>query len=162
MKNKELQELLRGIDLAGSLKGIKFAYAMAKNRNLIKQELTTLQEIVKPNEKYSEYENKRIKLCEEYADKDEKGKPKMEILNEATKEYVISDRKGFDKALEDLRKEYKEVLDERDAQIKEVNELLEKESDLVPFMVEYEDLPQDITGNMLSLIINLVKEPVKK
>ena len=75
MKNKELQPLLQSIDAVGNLSGVKFVYAIVKNKKLITAELETLQEAIKSSEKFLEYDKERIVICEKHADK-ENGKPK--------------------------------------------------------------------------------------
>lgn len=154
MLAKQLQVLSQGIEACGELKGVKFAYALAKNKALLKTELETLQTAITPSEKYMSYEKARVALCEVHAEKDEKDKPKME-----GNEYVITDRKKFDKELEKLQEEHKEVITEREGQVKEFNELLEKESDYKPFMIEYSDVPEDISSKQMSGIVSIVKEP---
>jgi len=153
MKNKQLQPLLQGIDAVGNLSGVRFSYCMSKNRKLITAELETLQEAIKPKEKFLEYDKERIALCQKYADK-ENGKPKMENNN-----FVITDRKEFEKEIEKLGKKFNAVLDEREKQGKEFQELLEKESSFVPFKLDYEEIPKDITAKQMDGIIELIKDP---
>lgn len=154
MLNKQLQTIAKGLNAVGNLKGVKFAYAVAKNKVLVDRELEILQTAINPNEKFKKYEEERIKLCEVFAEKDEKDKPKME-----NNEYIITDRVKFDKELDKLQKELSAVVAERDAQVKEFNELLNKESDFKPFMIEYEDVPTDITSDSMSLIVDLINPP---
>ena len=170
MKNRELEELARGIYDCSSLIGVKFACALAKNKKAIDKEVKLLQETLKFTKNYEEYENKRIKLCDEFATKDENGKPQIKVLGcnvvsgikREEGEYVFTDenKKMFEEKLAVLRKEYTEELDERKKQIKEFNELLENEADIELYMIAFEDVPQDITTNMMSAIIYIVKDPI--
>lgn len=156
MENRQLQVLLQGINAVNSLQGVKFAYGINKNRKAIERELETLQEAIKASDKYTEYDKKRIELCEKHAVKDDNGKAKME-----NNEYVITDKDAFDKEIDTLRAKYKDAIDEREAQLKEFSELLKKESDFVPFKIAFEDVPEDITSDAMSKIIDLIDEPVK-
>ena len=117
--NEKLQSVYQGIEAVSGLKGVRFAYAMARNKSALKKELETLQEAVKASDKFAEYDKKRIELCEQYADKDEKDKPKLE-----NNEYVFSkaNKVKFDKELDAFRKGYKQTLDDRKAQLKEFKE----------------------------------------
>lgn len=156
MLNEKLQGLYQGIEAVSGLKGVRFAYAMAKNKSALKRELETLQEAIKMSEKYGEYEEKRVELCEQHSEKDDKGKAKLE-----NNEYVILSKAQFDKELGKLRKEYESVIEERTAQIKEFNELLKKESEFKPYMVAYESVSEEISSSQLSGIIELIEEPKK-
>lgn len=164
--NEKLSSLMQGIEAVSGLKGVRFAYSMARNRLALKRELETLQEAIKASDKFAEYDKKRIELCEQHADKDEKNKPKM--INVGTEkapreEFVFSkaNKVKFDKEVDVLQKENKAILDERDAQLKEFAELLKKESEFKPYMIAYEAIPEDISSSQLSGIIDLVEEPKK-
>ena len=172
MKNKELQFLLQGIESCSELKGIKFAYSLAKNKKAIEKEMDALQEAIAPSKEFAEYDKKRIELCNQHAEKDETGKAKMEVVGysivggqkKEESEFVFTEenRKIFRKELEVLRKEYKEVMAARDKQIEEFNKFLEKENDFKPYVIAYKDIPEDITSGMMNSIIELVGEPVKE
>ena len=165
MKNKDLQLLLQGIGSCSNLKGIKFVYSLAKNKKAIEKEVDVLQAAIVPSKEFVEYEKKRIKLCNKYAEKDESGKSKMEVIGkrgESEFVFVEENRKIFSKELEVLRKEYKEVMEARDRQIKEFNKFLEKENDFEPYVIAYEDIPEDITSIMMSSIIELIADPIIK
>jgi len=101
MTNQDLQRLLSGINSCGNLKGVKFSYALSKNRKMIMAELETLQEAIKPSEAFAEYDKKRIELCEKFADQ-ENGKAKLVNNN-----YVFSDenKAKFEKAMEEIKDE---------------------------------------------------------
>ena len=153
MKNKELGPLLQRINACGNLSGVKFAYALSKNKKLIMREIEMLNEVIKQSEEYAKFEKKRVELCEKYAKKDEKGKPKIE-----KNEYLIANRKKFEKELEKLRADNKEPLDKREIQVKEFNELLENESSYVPFKIKLEDVPKEITASQLDGIKDLIND----
>ena len=157
--NQKLGELFQGIKSVSELKGVKFAYGMAKNRRLIEEESKILQEALKPSDKFQEYDKKRIEMCEKYADKDDKGKAKLE-----KNAYIFSveNKKKFDKDIEGLRKEYKKEVDDRETQAAEFQKLMEKESDYKPFIIAYEDVPEDITSDQMNGIIDLIGSPKEK
>lgn len=158
MLNEKLQALYQGVESVSGLKGVRFAYAMARNKLALKRELETLQEAIKASDKFIEYDKKRVDLCEQYADKDDKDEPKLE-----NNEYVFSkaNKVKFDKELDKVREEYKTVIDERTAQLKEFGELLKKESEFKPYMIAYESVPEEITTDAMSRIIELIEDPKK-
>lgn len=78
MKNKEIYRLVRGLQQCGELKGIKFAYAVAKNLRLLSNDFEVLLASIK-------------KLQEEHAKKNEEGKAIIE-----NNDYIMKDFKLFD------------------------------------------------------------------
>ena len=160
MKNKQLYELLEGIRQAGSLKGIKFTYGLARNKKLVEKEIEILSEVSKPNEDFEELEKKRIELCKVHAEKDEKGEPKIEMIGNTPKSsYVIEDKKKFEKELEKMMKENAKVVEAQEEKNKQFMELLEENSEFKPYMIEFVDIPEDITSETISKLIDLIKEP---
>ena len=47
----------------------KFTYAVSKNKKKLEPEIKILQEMDIPNEDFKKYEENRINLCKEYAEK---------------------------------------------------------------------------------------------
>lgn len=154
MKNGQLEGLMRGIDSCGDLKGVKFAFGLAKNKKMIERDFEIFQEAIKPSKEFIEYDIKRVDLCKELADKDEKGNPIMEENNYI----VIKNKKDFDVRNKALTEQNQTAVDDRKKQIKEFNELMNKESDLKPFLITCNDVPNDITSRQLSGIIDLIGE----
>jgi len=148
MKNKFLESLIRGIDAAGNVGDIKFRYALAKNRKKLIEEISSMNEMLKPSTEFNEYDRERMDLAAKMANKDKNGKPIVE--NDA---YVFSDKSKFKKEFEKLKKENKKVLDEREKQIKEFNDFLDMESTFEPHKIKQEDLPKNPDGSpMLSAV----------
>ena len=153
MKNKDIIVLSQALQLVGNLTGIKFVYGVVKNMNILKPEIELLQKTIEASDKFIEYDTKRIELAKKYSSKDEKGNPMVQ-----ENEFVISDRAGFDKEIEKLKKEYKKVLDIREEQLKQYRELLEENADIKLHMINFEDVPVNITSAQLSGIFCLIKE----
>ncbi len=154
MKNGQLEGLMRGIDACGDLKGVKFAFGLAKNKKMLVKEFEIFQEAIKPSKEFIEYDQKRVDLCKELADKDEKGNPKMESNNYI----VIKNKEDFEIRSKALTEQNQSAVDDRSKQIKEFNELMNKESDFKPFLIARNDIPDDITSKQLSGIIDLIEE----
>lgn len=157
MKNKILTRLVQGISNIRPLEGVKFAYALAKNKRLIVSELEIFDDLTKMSEEYAGYEKKRIELCEKYCQKDENGKAIM-VKNE----YTIKDRKKFDIEQGKLSKNNKKPIEDRKKQIKEFNEFLEKESSFTPFEIKMEDIPVNINSGEFDNIFELIEEDKSK
>ena len=133
------------------LRGSKFAVAVTKNKNLIQEELQRLQELINPTEKYVEYENRRIVICEKHSNKDDKGNA---IIND--KKYDIIDYTQFNKELDELKGEYVDELKNRENQVIVYNEELNKEIDMKFFKVTEFELPLDITSKQIDSIIFMI------
>ena len=135
-------ELLRINDLlvkSINYKSHEFAYAIFKNKQLIDEILKDVEFINDVDEKFMEYENKRIELCRICAKKDPDGK---EIVQEGR--FAIQDNDTFTKGMDELRAEYKEVVDKRDEQLNRFNLIMQEDVDLDFVKVEKKDLPTEI------------------
>ncbi len=153
MKNNDLMRLMDGFDSVNNLEGVKFAYAVSKNRRLVINEIETLQDCIKPAEKYTEYDKKRMELCEKYSEKNDNDEPITE-----NGQYKITDRVEFDKSIDELKKSYNGEIESRVKQLDEYKELLNKETVLELHKISLGDLPKDITSGQLNSIYEIIKE----
>lgn len=154
LKNKDILSLNQALNTVGNLSGVRFSYAVAKNKKLIETEIEALNVALKASEKYTEFDTKRVELCKRLADKDEKGVAKMDNNSFV----IIANKEEFDKELEALRTEYKEEIDAREAQIKKFNEMMEEESSFVPHKIKLADLPANITAKQTTDLFEIIEE----
>ena len=114
MKKNEILQLYRALNTLGQLQGVKFSYSISRNLAILKPEIEALEKASTASEEFIEMDKERIKLVEEYAEKDEKGKPKKK-----GNEYVIPEDKkeDFENAFEAFKIEHKELYDAREKQI---------------------------------------------
>lgn len=137
----------------------KGAYGIAKNKKLFETEIKSMEEAKKnlkyPEEKLSEFHNKRVELCKEFADKDEAGEPKV-----SGQTFVISDegRVAFDKKFATLREEYKETLEEQDKVDAEFRAFLAEEIELVVHNIKIDDMPNGLTAQQLEALGEIIAE----
>jgi len=145
MKYKDLIRLSAGLQAVGNLPGAKFSYAVYRNLDKVRQVLKPLQGILKQSDEFKEYEKQRIKICEDCAEVDNGGKA---IKDEKDGSYQIADAKKdlFDRNISALKKKYQAVIDDREKQAEEYNELLDEElkEPLDLHMVNFSDLPEEI------------------
>jgi|TARA_E500000318_G_C3359874_1_gene134263 GTP-binding protein EngB required for normal cell division len=127
--NKEMLDTLHGLYAVQDLKGVKFAVAVSKNIERLKNELKHIDEASKPSPEFQ-------KLMTE-ADKIEKDEKAEELLMK-------------------LESENQELIDKRKAQLEEVNELLEEDIEIDLITMSEHNLPQDITAKQLGAIIRIV------
>lgn len=158
MKKSEIIELYNGLSGVLGLVGVTFGYSVNKNLAIIKPEIEALQKALTPSEKFLEYDAKRVEIVKKYAKKDEK------------QEFVLFDvggRKSFDVAgqeeaveneVKPLKEEYKEAIELNEKQMKEYNELLDKEAKIDLYKVKLENLPKEITGEQQKSIFAIIEE----
>lgn len=154
MKRKELFPLKQALERVSTLKGVKFAYSIAKNLQEVNKEIEAVNKAIAPSEEFIQYEKELINLNEEYAEKTEEGNPKVENNN-----YVISPKKrgAYEKRIEELKKKHKKVLSERDEQIKEYQALLEENVDITLHKIQEDNLPSDITVEQIHGILQVIE-----
>ncbi len=154
LKRTRLFGLIQGINVALLLSGAKFAYALVKNKKKIQSELDILKEVAKLTEEPEEFRKKRIELCEQHCEKDDK--KKAIIKNNS---YCgLNDNKEFNKEIENLKIEYKTALEEQKKAIEEHNKLLQEEVEIDLYKVLLKDVPEGITGKQLEAIQEIVEE----
>jgi hypothetical protein len=136
----------------------KGAYAIAKNKKIAETEVKALQEAqqkVTVPEKFQEYEEKRLDLCEEVADKDEEGKS-IKINN--GQQFAISPENQdiFNEKLKVLREEYKEAIEAKDKVEKDFFDLLAEEIEIDFHKVKIDDLPDNITASQIEALDEII------
>lgn len=130
-----------------SLRGAKFAFSVAKNRLRIKPIIEALEAVRDQGvEILREFNERRVSLCSELADKDEEG------LNKITNRQfsITENREEFDARFDKLLSQYQSEIDEKKRFDAEFMELLEKEEEIDLHMVGISDVPDDISVSTMS------------
>jgi len=154
MKKSELEVMaLAMAQISVEKVPVKLAYAIAKNRGKIKEEMLALEAARQP---LKEFEEKRIELCRELCDKDANGKPIMEekegMAGRAKSFKGIAGNDEFQRRLDVLKKSYKKVFDELEA-------IENQEADEVNFhMVDIETLPNEIQPGVLEALMPMIRD----
>lgn len=141
MKNKDL--VYFNFNLLANLSGTQFAYIVAKNISLIRDEVEFLLK-ARPKE-YIEFEAKRLDLAKEYAIKDELERPIVRDGN-----FSIGNTERFEMEISRLKDTYKGVIDEYTI-------LMEVESELKFYKVKLSDCPV-LTVAQMGIILPWVEE----
>lgn len=152
MKNKEILKLYTTLSKI-NLPGVKFAYCVAKNMNILKPEVISLEEAKKPTKDFLEYDAKRVDIVKKYAKKDEKGKFIIE-----NQEYLLDDQDAFEEEFKALMEDNETILKARELQMNEFYDLLEKETDIKLFKIALSDVPQGITTYQMQDIMDIIEE----
>lgn len=157
MKNYEVIELAETLSAYVNqlkvLKGAKFGYSLLKNIDLIAKEAKTIQEVQKIEEGFKTFEEKRIELCEKFAEKDETGQVKKNHKTKTSYEYVLDKTNpefidGFSK----LQEEFKEAIQLQNANFKEYELFLNDENTIELIKFSFDIVPEDISLELLSVI----------
>lgn len=141
-----------------NLKGAKLAYALLRNQSIFKNELSLIENSFNNNEKYVEYEEKRLNLLNKYVERNEKGNP---LFEEDKINYKVSEtnKKIYLEELETLKKEYENDIKDQKEKVDAFNSMIEKEN--VPFeyhKINLNDLPDDITTEQMQILMPIIKE----
>ncbi len=146
----ELGELKEG--------GIKFAYALARNKTFIKDEIEAIEKASTAPEKFLEYEQKRIQLCTEHCDKKADGSPSVTPQGV----FVIREnRTTFDDALEVLREECKEELDVYEEWKDGLETFMKEQVPVKVHRVKLTEFPaESITPNQLERLMPMILDGV--
>ena len=147
MKKRDLYVSMQSLNSVSELKGVKFAYALLKNKKKIEEEIKLFEEVIKPNLEYEEYERKRIALCEVHSEKDAEGTPV--IIGD---KYKLIDVDLFNIELDKLKSGYQEIIDERISQINEYNVILDEDIDISFEKINFLDIPTNISPKELESI----------
>lgn len=155
MKKKDVIKLYNALNSINGLKGVKFNYAVAKNKRILENERGAMEKALEQSDEFKKYESERVELCIKYAEKDKKGNPVMVNNN-----YKIEEKKEktFEKEFEKLQKEHKSSIKEREKQFEEYNKLLEEKVEIKLHKIKEEDIPEDITTNQLDSIFDILED----
>lgn len=137
----QLVEIRKILDKVSSYEGIDFAYVVFKNKQIIDKKMMEVEFIKNVSQEVIEYEESRIKFCEEYSKKNTDGKSIIE--NDI---YLIQDnlQDEFKIKMDDLYEKYKTHIDERRQQIEIFNNKMNEECDLKFYKLKKEEIPPQI------------------
>lgn len=148
-------DLNAALNSCGNLTGVKFAYAIARNKTKLKPEIEAMQEAYKASDSFLQYDKERIELAIKHAKKID-GKPQIE-----NGEYVIEDKEKFDNDLKLLRETHREAIEARGKQEKDFTELLKEEVEIDLYTIPPSYVPENISANQMTGIISIVQEELK-
>lgn len=142
MKNKDVLNLFHILDNINIQDAsVHFKYFISINKQILTLKVETLKQLFKPSEEILEFEQKRVIVCEEYCEK-ENGIPKKEKDT-----YIIEKDKinEFNQKMNELIENNKELLEKEEENVKQINILLEKDSDtLLLETIDMSYIPESI------------------
>lgn len=134
---------------------VKFHYTLLKNKRLLDPEVESLRKANEPPEEYANYEKKRIKVCNDFCEKDNDGTPKIDGNNFVIPEEV---KTKFEEKLEELKVEYKSTLDSIEESKKEFNELLKEDVEIDFVSIPMSIIPEELVGQEVEILFDLIDE----
>lgn len=144
----QLTKHRKSLDEVSDLQDVDFAYAVFKNKQLIDNKLTDVDFIKNVSPQVIEYEEKRVKMCENYAQKDNDGNP---IIEQDV--YVITNKDEFKTQMDELLNQYRPFIEERQQQIELFNQKMNEPVELPFVKVNKNSIPRQIaTANELDKI----------
>tara|TARA_R110001606_G_scaffold183689_1_gene330487 strand:- start:3466 stop:3876 length:411 start_codon:yes stop_codon:yes gene_type:complete len=126
--NRQLVELMQGLNECSELRGVKFAMVVAKNIENIQKELKHIEEASKPTDEFRKVAEEVQKLHKD----------------------------GNESAAKKLEGEHKDLEQARQEQLKEVEKLLEEEATIQLYTIYSDKLPFDISAKQIMSIRKIV------
>jgi seryl-tRNA synthetase len=150
MKKRDLLSLYNALTMVeGRQFSVKFSYFIAKNKVLLKNEITALEEARKPDPKFVEFDTKRATMAHDMADKDEKGQAKVENNN-----FIIIEKVNeFKKALDELKEKNSKVIKDQEQSIKDFEDILDEDVEYKGPKIDFKDIPTGIEAVILEALI---------
>jgi hypothetical protein len=172
IKRKEVATLLDGINSINSSKlKVKTVFDLVVNKKRLTTEAENIKETHKEIFEDSEFANqikefdkKRIAICEEFSEKDDRGNAKKiklpPVNGRPQEEYdILPEKKNeFEKQVSELKKQYQSAFDQEKVKIEEIQNFLEEEVELELKKIKLEDLPDPMTINQMSLLFPIIKQ----
>jgi len=163
IKRRKVGARIEAMKKTGQATGSKFRYAYSKNLKLLTDEIEAYQEIMKPDDKFLEYQNKLNVLRVEHAKKEEKtGAPMSETNNRGEMNYVFENARKYDSEYKKLKAEYQSVIDEREKQIKEFDSYLDGTVSFSFHKITDVDVPESLTAEQYSGIFFMIADAEEK
>ena len=154
MTNRDMFELNQALELVSDMQGSKFASAVAKNKAKVRSIINSLRK-VKRHPKEEEFERRRVEICEKHCERDGDGNPVLE--HNAFQ--GLQGNADFDAEIDDLREEFKALMDHRQKEKDDFNVSLDEEVEVEIHKVAFKDVPESITADQLGRIMPMVIEP---
>ena len=142
-------------------KNVKFNYLVAINKSKIEPIKKIIENIQKPSESQTEYERRRIEVCQAHCDKDENGEPVIKDVMGKQIYSGLNDNEEFKKRYNELNEECKSVIEEIENKQKQLSELLNEDEDIDWKKIDIDLFPDDLLeGNIIEFFIKigLIKE----
>lgn len=126
--NRQLLNLYRGLEGVKDIKGSRFAVLVGKNMKEIKHILNPIEEAARPS-------------------------PAFQTVSIQMRDLMEADDK---EAMTQLEEDNKNLIEERQEQMKRVEDMLESDTEIKLHGVREDQLPEDITGEQVEKILEII------
>lgn len=129
---------------------VKFSYFLAKNKIQLKEDIVLLENLRGVNDEFKEYDAERAKLALKHADRNPDGSPKID-----NQQFVITVQADqFQEAMAQLKEEYHEVIEQRNEQLSDFEEILKEDVEYSGATIDYKDIPDDIEPVVVEVLLS--------
>lgn len=156
LTKKQIVGLYQSLLDVGSLKGVRFSYAVAKNTLILEPEVEAIKRMYAESKEFAEYNRERIKIAEKYA-VIENGRPKK-MIRDGMEVYDIKDNDQFTAEIKDLQAKYESVLKDREKQLNDIDRILEEKVTYDLEMIHISDVPSDIEAKQMTNIFIIIND----
>lgn len=135
----------------------EFRASLARNKDNLKTEYDIIAEELKSkDEKYNEYEQKRMELFKNNVEFDSNGVP-VQLAPGAYK--IKADKaKSFKEDTEKLNNEYKDAIDKRKPELVENEKYLDEEIKIDFDLLKESDIPEELNQDEYELFLNFCEK----
>lgn len=138
---------------------VQLAYSLSRNKQLMKGEVETLaeQENAMIDSKFKEYEQKRLALAEECADRDPNDLP---LIRGDSYQITGENKLRFDKEFKELSDEYKKIIDKRKKDMEAYADFMKEKITVSIYDVKFSEINKlaGIKGDIVDGIFPLIVE----
>ena len=159
MKKKTVMDLWNVIMRLEELKSdIKFSYFIARNKMLLQKHVEELSKVQQPTQDFMEFEDKRVILLQQHADKDKNGR--AQHCSQSNQYVVTVNRDRFNEEFAQLKDSYKDTLTSRDKQMTEYFKILDEDISIKLMKIKFSKLPREIQPIFLNIFMeaDLIEE----
>lgn len=161
MKNNELYRLQNCINEVADIQSTKFAYCIAKNARLIKQEIEDLRSALTKHQEQDEhkkYIESVQEVLKEYCDKDETGKPAIQNDQFQFANISPGDKQAMEEKIKLVEVDNQELVEQGKKLQKEFVSVLNEKCSLEFHKMKIDSLPDSLTPKQLDGIFELIEE----
>ncbi len=131
-----------------------FSYALNKNLDRIKREITRIDASLQPSEKFQEFQKRLNELLERHAKKDPQTKKPM-IRND---QYDLENYELYAEEYRKLEDEFRETLDIQEGKKKQYDEEMKKDTSVEFYLIPFKHWPKE-PKSRLGYLAPLVADP---
>jgi len=158
MKIKEVIEIYNKLSELDNLTGVKFAYAININKNAFKIEVENIAIASKPSPAYLQFEKEEGELIKSHATKNDNGEVIQVKLDNGQYGFNLEPLliEQFKVKREKLNKTHSAAIQIHIKNQKEILELLDSEYSGQTKMIDFNDIPENISVKQMNIIEQLI------